>query len=207
MLEEFIKYILGEWRVIAQTPANFAVAVIVVGLLIWAAMTWGYGREMSLLKEQIADYKTKLGSTPDAAKARIDELEKRLLSLSPRRLTKEQREMVVERGRPSNSESQMLLINHEGGCPDCPVFAADLERAFRDSGWQISNGVVMGPARRPSRGLGFQIEDPNNLSAGERIIEAALRAANIEFEIMQGSVSLPGIGRVPQLLITARAAN
>lgn len=75
MLEEFIKYILGEWRMIAQSPVSFFVALIVVGLLIWGATTWGYGREMSLLKEQVADYKNKLSSKADASKAKIDELE------------------------------------------------------------------------------------------------------------------------------------
>jgi hypothetical protein len=41
MLEEFIKYILGEWRVIANAPVSFIVAVLVLGGIIWWAMSWG----------------------------------------------------------------------------------------------------------------------------------------------------------------------
>jgi hypothetical protein len=60
MLEDFIKYILGEWRTIAQAPVSFFLSVLVLGIIIWAVMNWGYGREMSLLRQQVADYKDRL---------------------------------------------------------------------------------------------------------------------------------------------------
>src|SRR5260370_11304288 len=100
MLEDFIKYILGEWRMIAQSPVSFIVAVLVIGLFIWGAMTWGYGREMSLLSQQVADYKDKLsGASPNEAKTKIERLISEVAALrnqmQGRRLTPEQRNKII----------------------------------------------------------------------------------------------------------------
>jgi len=83
MLDQIVKYILGEWQVIAKAPMSFMAAVLAAGAIVWVAMSWGYGREMSLLSQQVADYKDKLsGSSPDQAKAKIDALEKSNETLS-----------------------------------------------------------------------------------------------------------------------------
>jgi len=47
---------------IAQAPVSFIVSVIVVSLLVWAVAAWGYGREMSLLRQQAANYKAQLSA-------------------------------------------------------------------------------------------------------------------------------------------------
>jgi hypothetical protein len=69
MLEEIIKYIFGEWRAIAAAPATFIIAILVVAGIIWWVMSWGYGRETSLLRQQVADLKDRLsGLSPDPGK-------------------------------------------------------------------------------------------------------------------------------------------
>jgi hypothetical protein len=82
MLDDFVKYILGEWRMIAQAPVSFSVAVLVAGAIIWWAMSWGYGRETSLLSQRVADYQDKLkGASPDQAANEIARLSAEIDSL------------------------------------------------------------------------------------------------------------------------------
>jgi hypothetical protein len=108
MLEEFIKYILGEWEAILHAPLSFIIALVACCAIIWWVMTWGYGREMSLLRQQTADYKNRLsGASPDQAKARIDDLENRLATL---RDEVEQRQVTPELINQDN------LLDREHSC-------------------------------------------------------------------------------------------
>src|SRR5258708_1769808 len=84
MLEAFIKYVLGEFRIIWDAPLSFATSVAAVALITWFAMDWRYGgvisnkdSELSLAKAQRDDYRDKLGgATPDQARAKIEALER-----------------------------------------------------------------------------------------------------------------------------------
>jgi hypothetical protein len=44
MFETFVKYILQQLDVIRNAPIPFATSVFVAAILIWLAMSWGYGR-------------------------------------------------------------------------------------------------------------------------------------------------------------------
>jgi hypothetical protein len=212
MLDTFIKHILGEVRMIADAPTSFVIAVLATALLIWIALDWRYGgiisnkdSEIVIVKAQRDDYQAKLGgSSPDQAKARIDDLENQLRVLrgqvEPRHLRPEQRQAITQSARVAGGMHALIIV-HEGGRPDCPLLAADFENVFRNAGWQVGNGVVMGPAQRPTRGIALMIPDPNNLSADAEVLQRALRAAQIEVELMRRPFNqAPEI----ELFITAR---
>jgi hypothetical protein len=84
MLDDIRQNLLDQWQVIADAPAIFAMAVLVVAALIWIAMRWAYGAriqhkdaQIALQQAQIDDYRRKLdGASPDEARARIAALEK-----------------------------------------------------------------------------------------------------------------------------------
>jgi hypothetical protein len=207
MLETFIKYILGEFRMIADAPVSFIVSVLGAALLIWTVLNWRYEGIITIIKTQRDDYHDKLGgASPDQAKARIDELEEQLNILrrqtEPRHLTSEERSSITQNARVPPGTRLGLTIVHEGGCPDCPHYAADFERVFRDAGWFVQNGVVMGPAQRLAKGIALMVPDATHLSADADLLRRALRAAHIEVEIMQ-SPQVPG-GPSIQLFLTAR---
>jgi hypothetical protein len=42
MSEQFVQYVLGEVRLIAEAPLVFGAAVLFLGAIIWAALRWRY---------------------------------------------------------------------------------------------------------------------------------------------------------------------
>jgi hypothetical protein len=63
MLESLKNYIFGEWQLISQAPATIGIAVIAIGLGLWAIFSWAYGRiignqdsEIRLLERQVKDF-------------------------------------------------------------------------------------------------------------------------------------------------------
>jgi hypothetical protein len=207
MLEDFIKYILGEWRMIAQFPVSFIVAVLVIGLFIWGAMTWGYGREMSLLSQQVADYKDKLsGASPNEAKTKIETLISEVAALrnqmQGRRLTPEQRNKIIETVRLPNANTFKVQVVREASAQDTGALANDFLTAFQAAGWQTSYGSMIFGAPAPS-GLALLVTDQNNLSSSEHIVLAALKSAQIQFDILQ-LPSPPNAGEETRIWITGR---
>jgi hypothetical protein len=64
MLEPLQSYLLEQWRVIANAPIPFIMAVAVSALFIWWAVSWWYGArlehknaQIELQDRQLADYK------------------------------------------------------------------------------------------------------------------------------------------------------
>lgn len=78
--------------------------------------------------------------------------------------------------------------------------ALNTRRALRDAGWNIGNGVVMGPSQRPSRGIGLMVVDAQSPQAVS--LQRAFRSAQIDIDIMKMGPS-PG-GNAVELFITAR---
>ena len=97
-MEEFLKYLAGEWGTLSKAPLIFLAAFLVIGWLAYRAARWTFdtkeqhlNAQLRLRDDQIADYKNKLsGATPDEAKARIDTLEAQIKQLLPRSLTETQ---------------------------------------------------------------------------------------------------------------------
>jgi hypothetical protein len=208
-MESIIKYVVGEMRVIAGAPATFVIALLALAGAIWWALDWKYSgvisnkdSEISLIRGQRDDYKDKLsGATPDQAKARIDNLEQRLVRLArrvePRGLTQEQRAALSATAKIQPG-SNVVTIAHEGGCTDCPDYAADLEAALRQGGWKIhGGGVLMGVSQRPATGLALMVGSVQNLDPQERTLKQALESAKISFDILEGKLE-----QFPSLLLT-----
>jgi hypothetical protein len=189
-VEEFLTKLAEQASAIKAAPYPFLLAIAVVGGAIWFVVNYLYSERISskdaqlqLADRQIADYKQKLsGASPDEAKAKIDALERRILQLEPRRITPQQRQTFVETVRAPD-KTHRIMVQHESGCPDCPLYAAAFERALRDAGWNVENGVVMGPAQRPARGIGLMVVDP--LSPDPVLLQRAFRSAQIDIEIMK----------------------
>lgn len=80
MVDAFLKYLEGEWKVIGQAPLTFLIVLTILGGIIWfvakraaALQVANLRSSLELSDRQIAYYKDKLaGASPDeAAKAQI----------------------------------------------------------------------------------------------------------------------------------------
>jgi hypothetical protein len=81
---EWVIKLLEQWSVITAAPIPFAVAVVIVAGVIWAAMAWSYGSvnshqaaEIKLLERQIADFQRRQATTPQTEL--VDNADLRLL--------------------------------------------------------------------------------------------------------------------------------
>jgi hypothetical protein len=79
-MEAIIKYVVGEMRVIAEAPAIFTIALLVLSAAVWWAMDWRYGSiinnqgsEIKLLERQKAEASPvpKPGALADRAQLRL----------------------------------------------------------------------------------------------------------------------------------------
>ena len=198
------------WPMIrANLPTFFAIVIILI-IAIWAIIYWSFRAilgsktaQIELLDRQIADYRLKLhGATPDEAKARIDSLEARLKSIEPRRLVADRRLEFIEALRAAAAPSSIAIIAEAAG--DSPQFAADLARGFREAGWHVTEGGVMGIGNRPDSGIALQFSEINNAPQFARAVMSALRRSAINFDIQQRPMPQ---GRPMEILVCTAIAR
>jgi hypothetical protein len=83
-IDQVIERLAKEWPVISGAPISFAIAVFVLGTLIWLALRWQYSARLAHRDDEIAAYRRKLdGASPDEAAQKIAALEKRLDAATP----------------------------------------------------------------------------------------------------------------------------
>lgn len=175
---------------ILQAPATFAIAIVILAGIIWGAMNWTYSSQvtnlqsrLSLRDDQIADYKTKLeGATPDEAKNRLEALELQVKALSPRRLTEEQKDKIIQ---SLKGVSGTIEIAQDMGAPDAKAYRGDLALAFQAAGWIVSLPAVLGLGNPPPTGVGLMVGNPAAMQPIELATKRALEAAAIVFDIQQ----------------------
>jgi hypothetical protein len=207
MLDRILRYFMWELRAITRAPVTFGAAVLVMTVVISWAVIWSFRQETTLLRQQISEYKDKLdGASPDEAKTALDALADEVTALQarlkPRRVTSYQRQIIADRLKVPTGAQYALAIVHEGGCWDCPQYAADFDGTFRSiPGWLVSNRVIMGLVQRPPHGLAVVIADPLHPSPQESVLLQALQAAGIEFDL-QGAQ--PTLDKGLQLLLAAK---
>jgi hypothetical protein len=164
MFEAFIKYVLGEFRMIWEAPLSFVTCVAAMFLIVWFAMDWRYGgvisnkdSELSLAKAQRDDYRDKLGgATPDQAKAKIEALEKTIhLTMGARwePLTKSQiADLAAKLKDIKKSRAQIMYENALGR-----ELAQSILEAFQQAEWDgawlstgsgFGDGIVTGWSTR-----------------------------------------------------------
>ncbi|MGO9133783.1 MAG: hypothetical protein ACLP8A_07000 [Methylovirgula sp.] len=178
--------------------------------MIWGALSWSYSSiinsyegRIKLKDDQISEYKDKLnGATPAEAKARLDALESQLKALSPRRLSSEQRNLIA---RAISGTKATINIVHDGASPDANQFAGDFLWAFQAGGWTVVPSMGIGIGNPAPTGLALRVVDPSALSAADKVIQNALEAAHVSYDL-QGGFRSPPIQPTYdlQLVITAK---
>jgi len=143
MFEQFVQYVLGEIRLIAEAPLVFGAAVLFLGIVIWAALRWRYSSIIEHRNRIIALYKARLnGATPDQAKAKIDSLEGQVVSLKNREWPKLTSAAVTDFESilaPQASHVVSVLLQDR----DSVFLARDLVDAFKRIGWKAKRDTSM----------------------------------------------------------------
>jgi len=119
-----------------------------------------------------------------------------------RHLTEGQQRIVTEKLK--SPDHYGITISVEAGCVDCSQYGADFEAAFKDAGWRIvGHGMLIGPLERPPSGLRLIARGPD---AEIDLIKNALRAANVEFDVIQAQGGPATSERLsyPELFIVLR---
>jgi hypothetical protein len=97
-MPEWIVRLLEQWAVVTAAPVPFTVAVVIVGAIIWFALSWSYrsiisrrDAEIKLLERQVEDLQERRTNTPQ--NALVERAELRLLihgdDRTPTRITGE----------------------------------------------------------------------------------------------------------------------
>ena len=61
MLDRILRYFVWESRAVTGAPVTFAAAVLVIAALISCAVIWAFRHETASLRQQVAEYREKLG--------------------------------------------------------------------------------------------------------------------------------------------------
>jgi hypothetical protein len=163
MFEQFVQYVLGEVRLIAQAPMVFGAAVLFLGAIIWAALRWRYSGLIEYRNRIIALYKARLnGATPDQAKAKIDSLEGQVASLKNREWPKLTSAAVTDFETVLASQgSHVVSVLPQDR--DSVFLARDLVDAFKRIGWkakrvtsmdEVPDGLSVWPEDDVARAIG-----------------------------------------------------
>jgi len=210
--DDFVSKFLDQLAAIRANPHPHFIFVAIVAGGIWWLLGWRYdgiiaNKDSTILSltTQRDEYKDKLGgASPDQAKARIDELEKRLSQIEPRRVTKEQRTKLIARLSPPSSNA-LIEIVHDGACTDCNQYAADFSSILSEIGWKTLTPMALGIGGWKSpKGVTLVIYD--NAPEGA-LLERALETASIPFDAKhQSKANQPAMTQLPNasLLITSR---
>jgi hypothetical protein len=143
MFEQFVQYVLGEVRVIAEAPLVFGAAVLFLGAIIWAALRWRYSGIIRHRNGIIGLYKARLdGATPDQAKAKMDSLEGQVHSLKNREWPKLTPAAVTdfESILASHGSHVVSVLPQDR---DSVFLARDLVDAFNRMGWKAKRDASM----------------------------------------------------------------
>jgi hypothetical protein len=176
---EFITYLLGEAKVIAEAPVAFVALVLVIGLMMYLAVRHQFADRLESMQariqlkdDRIAAYEAKLqGKSPDEAAAVIEDLKRRLAALEPRSLSNDEAETL--RAILSRQPS-VVEIAHDGASAGTKKFYSQLAAAFQQSGWDVQSSMIIGLGNSPSTGIAL-VGDPND-PATQIAIEAFRRA-------------------------------
>jgi hypothetical protein len=171
-MDQLIKYVLNEMRVIGDAPAVFAGAIVVIAAAIWWAMSWRYSGIIKNRERTIALYKNRLdGASPDEAKAKVDSLEGQIWTLKDRVWPKLSPAAVadLENALKTKDPPQQIAIVPQD--IDSIFLARDLVDAFTRIGWAAKqdtsmNGVPDGLSVWPDNELGHAVRDALDKATG-----------------------------------------
>ncbi|MFF0919109.1 hypothetical protein ACFYE8_05330 [Rhizobium leguminosarum] len=186
-----LSMIQQNWAVISQAP------FVVVGLLLATAVAaFSVGRfflsekvanlesRLATKDETIANYREKLaGATPDEARSKIDELERRLSALEPSILSASQSAMfsAIVGTKPGSVQVVVDLAS-----ANRQQLARQLERSLKDVGWNVEIGSAAGVSNPPKTGISIT---PGSVDiADANILARAFDAIGVAYEMLTPSV-------------------
>jgi hypothetical protein len=206
------KDILEQLAVIREAPIPFLIVTLAIFGIVWFVINLRYSdiiasrdstiqtleARIKLRDDQLAD---KLHSTPpNEAQAIIKGLQDRIDKISPRRLDNLKRTALLQQLKLPPGVAYQIDIMHDGACSDCNLFAADFSTLFKESGWAVRNGMVIGPGQLPPSGVGIIVENPSALSEPAKAAVGAMKSTGIQFDLLKGPTRDASIG----ILITAK---
>jgi hypothetical protein len=211
-MPELPERVRQEVAAIASAPIAFTLMVLAAGVVMWALTQWSYSAllsgkdsQIAFLERRLGDWRDKMaGMSPDEAKARVQALESQLkmleIRLQPRRLSDEQRQVLVDRARLRPGVQYTLTVLREADCSDCDQFAAQLVAALRESsGWSINIALLPEAVEKPRYGLGIRVADPLRPPSEAVRLQGMLQSARVAFEMIAG-----GVGAGVELVVTER---
>lgn len=196
-MSDLYRKVADGWPVIMAAPWTFAAimfAFVAVAVpCIWKAFGWIYQSrleskdgQIALLQRQRDDYEKKLGgASPDEASARIQELERRLLRMEPRRLTAEQCGAIVGALKSSIGEAHTVAVGHEIPCPDCRIYGEEICAAIQSvPGWTATLRLMLAPSVASAKGAAILVPEPRNPNRTTILLMRAFVEAGIDFEVL-----------------------
>jgi hypothetical protein len=174
-MDQVIKYVLDEMRVIGDAPIVFAGTILVIAVVIWWVLNWRYSGIIKNKERTIALYKNRLdGASPDEAKAKIDSLEGQIWSLKDRVWSKLPPAAVadLENALKTKDPPQQIAIVPQD--IDSIFLARDLVDAFTRIGWTAKQdttmtGVPDGLSVWPDNELGRAVRDALDKATGAQV--------------------------------------
>jgi len=174
-MDQIIKYVLDQMRVIGDAPAVFAGAILVIAGTIWWAMSWRYSRIIKNKERTIALYKNRLGgASPDEAKAKIDSLEGQIWTLKDRVWPKLTPASVADLENLLKTKAPPQQITILPQDIDSMFLARDLVDTFTRIGWAAkqdtrTNGIPEGLSVWPDNELGLAVRDALDKATGVQV--------------------------------------
>ena len=174
-MEQFIKYVLDETRVIGDAPLVFGGAILVIALAIWWILSWRYSGIIKNRERTIALYKNRLGgASPDEAKAKIDSLEGQIWTLKDRVWPKLPPAAVADLENSLKTIGPPKQISIVPQDIDSAFLARDLVDAFTRIGWAAKqdtsmNGIPDGLSVWPDSELGRVVRDALDKATGAQV--------------------------------------
>lgn len=174
-MEQFIKYVLDEIRVIGDAPVVFGGAMLVIALAIWWILSWRYSGIIKNRERTIALYKNRLGgASPDEAKAKIDSLEGQIWTLKDRIWPKLPPAAVADLENSLKTIEPPKQISIVPQDIDSVFLARDLVDAFTRIGWVAKqdtsmNGIPDGLSVWPDSELGRVVRDALDKATGAQV--------------------------------------
>ena len=175
MFDSLIK-LSEQWDVIARAPVPFLIAVALVGLIIWSVLAYSYSTRIANLKSEIGlvtrqrdDYREKLGgASPDQAKSKIEELEKRVKETIGSRwesLTKDEAaRLSAAVAKLEKRRIQVMYANQLG-----KALARSIADAFEAAGWNDMHfseggGLEVGLSTGRGNGMALRLKEAIEVS-------------------------------------------
>ena len=174
-MDQFIKYVLDQARVIGDAPVVFGAAILVIAAAIWSILSWRYSGIIKTRERTIALYKNRLdGASPDEAKAKIDSLEGQIWTLKDRVWPKLPPAAVADLENSLKTREPPKEISIVPQDIDSVFLARDLVDAFTRIGWAAkqdtsTNGIPDGLSVWPDSELGRAVRDALDKATGAQV--------------------------------------